>query len=243
VSEAVGPAAVLRILQLLCEGGASVDSPSRSGETALGLAIKNCNERAVRYLMHERPAGASPDDFNFARVVRQPGFPPFKMWTFLLSTRDNEAMGRVMSSFTIRQLVLPAVVAQELRSSPGSVDEENLLGLRPATSRHNWYPGSLAGWQVSRAFPSCARSILAEIYLCHACSCQEREKLRVGTARGRPSSVTATQTRPGCRALARCPRAAVCTAAPRARSTSAKAANRRASVGASASEDAGLSTS
>jgi small GTP-binding protein len=28
---------------------------------------------------------------------------------------------------------------------------------------------------VSRAFPSCARSILTEIYLCHACSCQEIE--------------------------------------------------------------------
>jgi hypothetical protein len=28
---------------------------------------------------------------------------------------------------------------------------------------------------VSRAFPSCARSILAEIYLRHACSCQEIE--------------------------------------------------------------------
>eukprot|EP01047_Picozoa_sp_COSAG01_P021338 COSAG01_NODE_1235_length_11106_cov_3.058962_11_plen_206_part_00 len=26
---------------------------------------------------------------------------------------------------------------------------------------------------VSRAFPSCTRPILAEIYLCHACSCQE----------------------------------------------------------------------
>eukprot|EP01047_Picozoa_sp_COSAG01_P046522 COSAG01_NODE_4377_length_5085_cov_6.039110_3_plen_142_part_00 len=33
---------------------------------------------------------------------------------------------------------------------------------------------------VSRAFPSCTRSILAEIYLCHACSCQEIE---VGNAR------------------------------------------------------------
>jgi hypothetical protein len=28
---------------------------------------------------------------------------------------------------------------------------------------------------VSRAFPSCRRSILTEIYLCHACSCQEIE--------------------------------------------------------------------
>jgi WD40 repeat protein len=28
---------------------------------------------------------------------------------------------------------------------------------------------------VSRAFPSCTRSILTEIYLCHACSCQEIE--------------------------------------------------------------------
>eukprot|EP01049_Picozoa_sp_SAG25_P005020 SAG25_NODE_331_length_9668_cov_3.863518_8_plen_396_part_00 len=33
---------------------------------------------------------------------------------------------------------------------------------------------------VSRAFPSCTRSILAEIYLCHACSCQI-EKLRMET--------------------------------------------------------------
>jgi hypothetical protein len=31
------------------------------------------------------------------------------------------------------------------------------------------------GSSVSRAFPSCTRPILTEIYLCHACSCQEIE--------------------------------------------------------------------
>jgi hypothetical protein len=30
-----------------------------------------------------------------------------------------------------------------------------------------------AGYPVSRPFPSWNRSILTEIYLCHACSCQE----------------------------------------------------------------------
>eukprot|EP01047_Picozoa_sp_COSAG01_P012431 COSAG01_NODE_561_length_15460_cov_95.444307_3_plen_79_part_00 len=37
-------------------------------------------------------------------------------------------------------------------------------------------------WRVSRAFPSWNRSILAEIYLCHACSDHETEdgNARVG---------------------------------------------------------------
>jgi hypothetical protein len=35
---------------------------------------------------------------------------------------------------------------------------------------------------VSRAFPSCTRSILTEIYLCHACSCHEINISRTGRA-------------------------------------------------------------
>jgi hypothetical protein len=42
---------------------------------------------------------------------------------------------------------------------------------------------SLTPWVVRQAFPSMMRSILTEIYLCHACSCQEI--LRVETRPGR----------------------------------------------------------
>lgn len=133
---------ILEIIELLCEAGATVDSPSRRGEVPLSLAIKNEVEPAVRYLMQSRPSS----DYNFGRVITPDAgsnIPPFKSWTFLLNrTPEN---GKVCTSFTLRQLVLPAVVAQELRA-PGSVDEENLLGLRPRT-KQAWYgPGSLGGW-------------------------------------------------------------------------------------------------
>jgi hypothetical protein len=53
-------------------------------------------------------------------------------------------------------------------------------------------PGHRGG--VSRAFPSCTRSILTEIYLCRACSCQEIEdgNARAGATRtGSPSAPSA----------------------------------------------------
>jgi hypothetical protein len=34
------------------------------------------------------------------------------------------------------------------------------------------------GRSVSWAFPSCTRSILTEIYLCHACSCHEKLRMK-----------------------------------------------------------------
>ena len=144
VQRSIGPATALKLLQRLCEAGAAVDSPSRTGEVPLTLAVKNNLEPAVRYLMQGRPGGAGGADFNFARLIEPPhGGPSFKSWTFLVSTRPES--GRVCSSFTIRQLVLPAVVAQELRC-PGSVDEQNLLGLRPSTGKVWYGPGSLAGF-------------------------------------------------------------------------------------------------
>jgi hypothetical protein len=43
------------------------------------------------------------------------------------------------------------------------------------------------GWRGARAFPSCMRSILTELYLCHACSCHEiEERKRPGPGRGAP---------------------------------------------------------
>jgi hypothetical protein len=48
-----------------------------------------------------------------------------------------------------------------------------------AQLRAHWQPPPPAA-AVSRPFPSSNRSMLAEIYLCHACSCHEI--LRAGTA-------------------------------------------------------------
>lgn len=143
----------LEIIELLCKAGATVDCPSRRGDVPLLLAIKNEVEPAVRFLMRR---GRSA--FNFGRVnTPDDGTPAFKSWTYLLDrTPEN---GRVCTSFTLRQLVLPAVVAQELRA-PGSVDEENLLGLRPR-SKQAWYgPGSLSGWSEEQrnSDPDPARS-------------------------------------------------------------------------------------
>eukprot|EP01047_Picozoa_sp_COSAG01_P037344 COSAG01_NODE_2962_length_6786_cov_21.580544_3_plen_153_part_00 len=47
----------------------------------------------------------------------------------------------------------------------GSLQWVQLLGLNETAG---WRP-----WTVSRPFPSWSRSILTEIYLCHACSCQQ----------------------------------------------------------------------
>jgi hypothetical protein len=55
------------------------------------------------------------------------------------------------------------------------------LQLRGRVHAHALAPQPPGGGSVSGAFPSTTRSILAEICLCHACSCHE--KLRMDTAR------------------------------------------------------------
>jgi hypothetical protein len=51
------------------------------------------------------------------------------------------------------------------------------LPVRSMQRRGGWLcstgPSRWAAWRCAAAFPSCARSMLTEIYLCHACSCYE----------------------------------------------------------------------
>jgi hypothetical protein len=51
------------------------------------------------------------------------------------------------------------------RALPATVEALGAIHFAP--------PAARTGTKVSRAFPSCTRSILTEIYLCHACSCHE----------------------------------------------------------------------
>jgi hypothetical protein len=64
---------------------------------------------------------------------------------------------------------------------------------------------SAVAWVVSGAFPSRARPVLTEIYLCHARSCESIDggrNARRGSSRRRGSS-SARQTCCGCRSTAR----------------------------------------
>jgi hypothetical protein len=47
-----------------------------------------------------------------------------------------------------------------------------------------WGGRGTAGTDVSRAFPSCTRSMLTEIYLCHDCSCHDIEDGNAGAGGG-----------------------------------------------------------
>jgi hypothetical protein len=88
-------------------------------------------------------------------------------------------------------LLLPLAAAAAASARSGAVPLEAPAGSLICFDSRCWHmsgsfpaaPGSLRqedeedsvaadGW-CAAAFPSCARSVLAEIYLCHACSCHE----------------------------------------------------------------------
>jgi hypothetical protein len=79
----------------------------------------------------------------------------------------------------------PRCPSQQLApASACPTDEPSLMllcggsALRARRSLQGWYCAPLYIAPVSRAFPYWKRSILAEIYLCHACSCHEISRMK-----------------------------------------------------------------
>ena len=112
--------------------------------------------------------------------------------------RSNPLLRLVPFLWTALAATAPVAPAQEAPRTASNGWHAHLAGrgllLLPAAApagRSPWCPG-LAFYDlctgeleklpaVSRAFPSCTRSILTEIYLCHACSCHEIEDANAWT--------------------------------------------------------------
>jgi hypothetical protein len=79
--------------------------------------------------------------------------------------------------------IIDAVAEMAASSAAAAGDDSKHWSVRAAQALSSASPTSLA---VSWASPSCVRSILTEIYLCHACSCHEVEdgNARTGHTRG-----------------------------------------------------------